>query len=130
MLSKIQYSQAAGDWNFQNLKLGLEVFLNFFPCVYNLFSVFFHSLDRSIRLRHNIHVHVLSFLIYYSMILSVRSGVNGHGSLVTVACPLCMQVVKRLTLASHSLVEKFSLFCWFKKRKLSVTGVIMGTKYW
>ena len=34
MQSIIQYQQATGDCNFQNLKLGLEVFLNFFPCVY------------------------------------------------------------------------------------------------
>ena len=31
---KIQYHQATGYWNFQNLKIGLEVFLNFSPCVY------------------------------------------------------------------------------------------------
>ena len=36
VLSKIQYRQATGYWNFTNLKLGLEVFLNFFPCVYFL----------------------------------------------------------------------------------------------
>ena len=36
MLSNLcfQKSNITGKWNFQNLKLGLEVFLNFFPCVY------------------------------------------------------------------------------------------------
>ena len=34
MLSKTQYRQATDNWNFSNLKIGLEVFLNFFACVY------------------------------------------------------------------------------------------------
>ena len=32
--SKILHRQAAGNWISQNIKLGLEVFPNFFPCVY------------------------------------------------------------------------------------------------
>ena len=30
---KNQYHQVTGNWNIQNLKLELEVFLNFFSCV-------------------------------------------------------------------------------------------------
>ena len=33
-MSKIQYHQATDYWNFYILKIGLEEFLNFFPCVY------------------------------------------------------------------------------------------------
>ena len=29
-------SPGHGNWNFKNMKLGLEVFLNFFPCEYKL----------------------------------------------------------------------------------------------
>ena len=37
---KIQYRQATGNWNFLNLIIGLEVYLNFFPCVY--FQIFYY----------------------------------------------------------------------------------------
>ena len=45
MQSKIQYPQASGNWNFQNLKFGLEVFLYFIPCVYLKSSMSFLFLN-------------------------------------------------------------------------------------